>query len=103
MDRKIIDTIRKIKPKFAFDGFIILGVFGSYAREEETPRSDIDILYEVNPDFVNKYRGFQAYRRLDEIRNELSGIFHRDIDITDKDALGEIGRKYILSEVKYVG
>ena len=53
------------------DGFEIVGVFGSFATNEETKDSDIDLLYDIKPIFVKKYGGFQAFAKLNEIRQEL--------------------------------
>ena len=37
MNSEIVSRIKKIKKKYSSRGFIILGIFGSYARNEETP------------------------------------------------------------------
>jgi len=102
MNQAILETIKEIKEKYQQEGFIILGLFGSYARNEETDKSDLDILYEINDIFLKKYRGFNALERLNSIKQELEVYFGRTVDITDRSALNEIGEKYILPEVKYV-
>jgi predicted nucleotidyltransferase len=102
MNNRIFDVLKDAKAKYEPEGFIILGVFGSYARGEETSESDVDILYEVTPEFIYTTGGWGTLYRLDCIRNELEALFGLKVDIADKSALREIGKKYILPEVRYV-
>ena len=46
MKKEVLDKIKILKNKYEPDGFIVLGIFGSYARGEENEKSDIDILIE---------------------------------------------------------
>ena len=48
MQKSTIKLLQDAKKHYANEGFNIIGFFGSYAREEATSQSDIDILYEVN-------------------------------------------------------
>ena len=57
MKKEVLDKIKILKNKYEPDGFIVLGVFGSYARGEENDKSDIDILYEMTGSFYRKYPG----------------------------------------------
>jgi hypothetical protein len=102
MNPRILDKIKDAKSKYEPEGFIILGVFGSYARGEETPESDVDILYEITPRFLSRFSGYKFFGKLADIKQELSVSFQKEIDIADRSALGEIGKKYILPEVVYV-
>ena len=61
MKPELLEELRKLKTKYAPEGFIILGIFGSYARGEETAQSDIDILYRCNEDILRKYRGWEFF------------------------------------------
>ena len=46
----IINTIRTHKSELSNFGIKDIGLFGSYAREEQTAKSDIDILIDFEPD-----------------------------------------------------
>ena len=43
----IAQKLKLLKPKYENEGFILLGFFGSYARDEATDQSDIDIPYPI--------------------------------------------------------
>jgi len=102
MNKAILNKITKLKKKYEPSGFIILGFFGSYARGEETPESDIDILYEMTDKFYRKYPGWDAISAIEDINKDFEHALGKKIDLANKNALNEIGRKYILPEVKYV-
>jgi predicted nucleotidyltransferase len=71
-----------------------LGVFGSYARGEQTEASDVDILvdYEVAPTFV----------MLVELRDYLSEVFGLKVDIVTKNGLKSRIRDRVLAEAIYI-
>ena len=102
MDKEVIEKLKNLKEKYEKDGFIILGVFGSFARGDDTGDSDIDLLYELNDDFYDRYPGFKIYTVIDRIEHELETEFQRRVDLANRNALNEIGKKYILPEVVYV-
>jgi len=102
MDKQIIEKIKDMKRKYEPEGFVILGVFGSYARGEETAQSDIDILYEMKDDFYNRFSGWDAYSRIEDIREEIHQAIGWSVDLADKNGLKRVGKKYILPEVVYV-
>ena len=80
----------------------MLGVFGSQARGEATPESDVDILYDLSAAFYNKYHGLEAFGELDSIRQSCEKELGRPVDLAGVRNLNEIGKKYILPEVVYV-
>jgi uncharacterized protein len=71
-----------------------LGVFGSYARGEQTEASDVDILvdYEAAPTFV----------MLVELRDYLSEIFDLKVDVVTKNGLKPRIRDRVLAEAIYI-
>lgn len=100
---EILLTLKNLKPTYEQDGFVILGLFGSYAKGKAGENSDVDILYDLDEAvYLKKYSGFKAASRLVSIKGELGEIFHANVDIADVQALGKVGKKYILSEAIYV-
>jgi predicted nucleotidyltransferase len=97
-----INLLKDAKSKYSNEGFKIIGIFGSFARDDATESSDLDILYELNETFIKKYNGFLAFARLSEIKQELKNIFGKDVDIAAKNSLSKTAKKYILKDLKYV-
>ncbi|PSF29447.1 DNA polymerase beta [Aphanothece hegewaldii CCALA 016] len=71
-----------------------LGVFGSYARGEQTEASDVDILvdYEIAPTFI----------MLVELRDYLSQLFGLKVDLVTKNGLKSRIRERVLAEAIYI-
>ena len=101
-ENSIYIQLQIIKQNYLKDGFEILGIFGSLARSEELPNSDIDILYRSLDKLEETYPGWLIFSYIDKVRQDLESKLHRKVDLVDVDALNEVGRKYILSQVKYV-
>ena len=87
----------KIKNLLKKEGFIIDGIVGSYARGEEY--NDIDILYHLDDNFFKKYKGFDGFNKLQNIKTYLSQNLNEKIDLIDKTTLNKVGKKYILKDV----
>jgi predicted nucleotidyltransferase len=74
-------------------GATIVGVFGSYARDEQSPDSDIDILIELERPSRISLLG------LVELEHYLTDVLGTKVDVAIKENLRKrIGRR-ILSEV----
>ena len=102
MDTILLHKLKEKKKLLLEDGFEIVGVFGSFATNEETKDSDIDLLYDIKPIFVEKYGGFQAFAKLNEIRQELKEFLKRDIDIATIDNHSKTFKEYALKDIIYV-
>lgn len=102
MEPEILRTLQRKKAELLPRGFIILGIFGSFARGEETDNSVLDLLYELNMDFYNKCPGWETAAVLQDIREDFSQFFRRKVDIANKNALKGISKENILSQVLYV-
>ena len=98
----ILLKLKEINPSYEKDGVKLLGLFGSYSRDEANENSDIDILIETTPLFLKKYQGLKAYVKLDEIKNDLKKVFNKNIDIVDKQGLLQHNNTYILNKAIYV-
>ena len=73
-----------------------LGIFGSYARNEQTLTSDLDLLVEFEdntPDLTNKK---------DFLKKEIQSVFNISIDICREKYIKPVFRQQILSDAIYV-
>ena len=102
MNQEILNKVTELKKQLLTDGFIIEGIFGSYTRDDNNHHSDIDILYNLDKEFKERYRGFKAIARLDAIQKNISTYLKIEADLVQKSTLSEISAKYILPEVYYV-
>jgi predicted nucleotidyltransferase len=72
-----------------------IGIFGSFARKEETPESDIDILV--------KFKETLSLLDLAKIHRELSQILGKDVDlVTEASVKNEKLKKYIYNDLKII-
>ena len=99
---EILKKTKALKEILIKDGFVIDGIFGSYARGDYTDKSDVDILYHLDKVFFDKYRGFIGFKKLDEIKQIISKEFNKKIDLAPIDNLSQTAKKYILKDVIYV-
>ena len=75
------DNLPILKEKYPL---LSLGVFGSYSRGEETPNSDLDIMYETLP---NTFLNLHNYLNL---QKELNQITQVKIDLVNKKYMNEV-------------
>ena len=71
-----------------------LGIFGSYARGEQTQESDVDVLID--------YDRAPTLFKLVELRDYLSSAIGMKVDIVTQNGLKPRIRERVLSEVVYV-
>ena len=71
-----------------------VGIFGSYARGEERPDSDIDILVEFA-------EGSKTFDHFMDLKFFLEDLFNRKVDLVTADALRPQLREDILKSVTY--
>jgi predicted nucleotidyltransferase len=84
----IINYLQPYKPER-------IGIFGSYARSEETPDSDIDILV--------KFKETLSLLDLAKIHRELSQLLGKDVDlVTEASVKNERLKKYIYNDLKII-
>ena len=92
----ILTTIGNNRNKLACCGIRKVGIFGSYARDEQSPESDIDILIDFEPDHENYDNYMAVYDILEQLFNT------EKVEIVTRNGLSpHIGPK-ILNEVIYV-
>lgn len=80
---QILKKLKELKPIYEKEGLILLGVFGSYAKNTQNEYSDIDIAYKLDyHKFSKKYiGGFSKILRIDSIKEELKSIFKKEVDL----------------------
>ena len=95
---EILNKLKELKPIYQQEGLEIVGLFGSYAKDNQTEYSDIDIAYKLNyEEFSKKYvGGFSKLLRIDSIKDELKTIFKKEIDFVPDT------NKKILKDIIYV-
>ena len=92
---EIIEIIKNSKPEMqALFGVNRVGLFGSYVRERQRNKSDIDIL-------VSFSRDIDLFDFLD-LREYLENRLNQKVDLVMESALKPAIGKRILSEVEYV-
>jgi predicted nucleotidyltransferase len=93
--KKIIDFLEAEMP-FLMEAYNVntIGLFGSYAREEQTETSDLDLLIE----FTKPISYFTLFKLEDYISDKL-GI---NAEIVTPDGLKELIKPIIMREVLYV-
>ncbi|WP_022852649.1 nucleotidyltransferase family protein [Thermodesulfatator atlanticus] len=91
--QQLLKTHQKfLKKKF---GIKEIGIFGSFARQEQTPVSDIDILVEFEP----SYKTFDNYMDLKFYLEEILGL---KVDLVTKKALKKRIQPYIEADLIHV-
>lgn len=69
-----IDKLKELEPSLRKDGISALYVFGSYARGDQTEKSDIDLLFDISPDV--RFSLFDQAR----ISRQLTDLLHTNVD-----------------------
>ncbi len=72
-----------------------LGLFGSFARDEQDASSDVDILVEFAP-------GQKKFDNFIQLAFLLEELFQRRVELVTPESLSPYIRPYILREIEYV-
>jgi predicted nucleotidyltransferase len=75
-------------------GLVKIGLFGSYARNEQTEESDIDLAVEIESS--NKFRSFF------ELKEYLESHLQEPIDLGIESTIKPTAYRFIRKEIKYV-
>lgn len=89
-----LDLIEKHAAELRALGAQRIGVFGSFAREEATAESDVDVYLEFA-------KGQKTYDNFFAIYELLQGLFGRSIDLVTDGSLSERKARIILPTVSY--
>lgn len=94
--KHILNTIQLHKEKLNQVGVLRIGLFGSYARDEQSDQSDIDILIEFAPKKENFDNYMAAYDYIEQL------FKNNKVEIVTKNGLSPYIGPQILREVVYV-
>jgi hypothetical protein len=92
---RIVDTIRKSRTQLLSYGIRSIGLFGSFARGEANPKSDVDLLVEFDPDE-------KTFDNFIDTCFLLEDLFGRRVELVTKESLSSYISPYVLREVEYV-
>lgn len=92
----IIAVLKANKPELSKFGVSTIGLFGSYLRNEQSNKSDIDLLIDFDPDKEN----FDNYMAVYDIFERLFKT--EKVEIITKNGLSKYIGPKILNEVMYV-
>jgi hypothetical protein len=92
----ILSTLKSKRADFPAIGIREVGLFGSYARNEQTEQSDIDILIDFDPEKET----FDNYMAVYELLEKL--FINIKVEVVTKNGLSPYIGPKILNEVQYV-
>ncbi len=90
----ILSTIKRSQDKIMAFGVKRLGIFGSFVREEQNEKSDVDLLVEFEQD---KKPLITLYIFL-----FLEGLIKHRIELVTVESLSPYIKPYIIKEVEYI-
>lgn len=91
----ILSIIKQHEAELTNFGVVKIGLFGSYAREEQSPRSDIDIFIEFDPEQENFDNYMSVYDMLEDL------FINEKVEIVTQNGLSPYIGPKILKEVVY--
>jgi predicted nucleotidyltransferase len=94
MKREDIERILREQKSYLTENYYVkkIGIFGSYARNEQSNDSDIDLLVEFSRPVGFKFIDLKDY---------LESLFQKPIDLVTENALKSYIKDEILNEVQY--
>ncbi len=95
---EVIEYLKSKKEHFKNEyGIVTLGLYGSYARDEATPKSDVDIFYETDKNFSMGLFEFSSF--IDKIAKELNV---KKVDFVKLSSMNPIIKYYAKKDFIYV-
>ncbi len=89
---RVVRVLRRHQRELRARGLTRLALFGSTARGDPGPSSDVDLLIEVDP-----ARPFGLFAFLD-LKNDLAGLLGRPVDLAFPDAMRPRLREIVLRD-----
>ncbi|MFZ1075654.1 MAG: nucleotidyltransferase family protein [Minisyncoccia bacterium] len=92
MQPTVDEIAEKARPVFEKYGVTRAQIFGSFARGEATPKSDVDILVKIDPQM-----GLYSYM---DLKEQLEQNLEREVDVVAEGTINKFMRPYIVPELK---
>ena len=90
--KKLTAAAPAIRTQF---GVTKIGIFGSFARGDQTPRSDVDVL-------VDFAQGYATLRNFVGLSDHLEALFRRKVDLLTVGGVDKYIRPFVEAEVIWV-
>ena len=97
----ILQYLKKIKPELQNDGIDQIALFGSFAKDEQTVYSDIDIAIKKKSDFLQQNTAYDYFNMISNIKQKIQKVLHRNVDVFDLESDSEL-LESIKKEIIYV-
>ena len=91
----ILEFIRRNREHIKSYGVARIGLFGSFARDEQRPDSDVDLLVEY-------VAGQSSFKNLMNLAFYFEDSFQRKIELVTPPSLSARLQQYIEEEIEYV-
>ncbi|BBG65396.1 hypothetical protein NNO_0693 [Hydrogenimonas sp.] len=89
--KSLLEFLESIKADI--EGLERIGLFGSFARGEESVYSDIDIAVSKKREFFLEHGAYSYFEMIAKLKKMVSERFHRPVDIFDLDSESTFKRK----------
>ena len=98
---QILQHLKQLKPQLEKEGIEELALFGSFATNEQTVYSDIDIAIRKKSVFFENRTAYDYLNLIEKIKEHIRSVLQRNIDIFDLDSDSDFGEQ-IQKEMIYV-
>ena len=99
--KTILEYLKEIKSELLSDGIEKIALFGSFARDENSVYSDIDIAIAKDSDYLKNRSAYAYFDEINQIKTMIQKKFHRNIDIFDLDS-DSVMKQSIIEDLVYV-
>jgi len=97
----IFEYLKELKPLFSQKQISVVGFFGSFARDEQSVYSDIDIAIKKDENYLKTRSAYDYFGEIENLKNLLFKKFHRNVDVFDLDSNSTM-KEAILKDLVYV-
>lgn len=99
--KDVLTFLTTIKPQLQENGIEQVGLFGSYARNNATLTSDIDIAIKLDKNYLDKNDVWNYFNEINKIKRMVYNKFQIKSDVFDLDSSSSLKNK-IEKEILYV-